>query len=103
MLPNDTSDRLLDEDMLRHYSAALDHIYELRGVLAVEVCTIRHQVLQFVSLPIRARNTLQASVIRMRHATRGNTSDYYPFPRKTMLTELGAPATLTRYQWEHRR
>jgi hypothetical protein len=97
---------VLDEDMLRHYVAALDEIYRLRVALATEArITKAHLLLK--TFPASRRTIAEEQVERMERAARGETADAYPCSPfrvdKEMLRLAGAPTTLTRAAWEEQR
>lgn len=92
-----------DTDMLAHYSRALDEIWRLRLALAVEARTAEG-ILEYSTLPVRARKTLQTQIERMRQAGRGEAGEAYSTvssaSRQWVMEHTGIPARLTRGQWE---
>lgn len=61
-------------DLLRHYSLALDEIYRLRGLLAYEaVVTAAH--LELKTFPKSRRVSAELQVQRMTAAATGNSAD----------------------------
>lgn len=85
------------------YSAALDEIYHLRQLLALEA-EAAAVVLSYKTLPQGARAALERSVARMRAAVRGDTAGalhgWTSLTLQQMLLDADGSATLTRSQWE---
>jgi len=94
------------DDMLAHYSAALDEIYLLRQALAVEAAAVERVLRRYTSLPKGVRTQLGSVLERLVLAARGQTSmayrDYDADQRHDALRAVGASTTLTRSEWEER-
>ncbi len=92
----------VDEDLLGHYSAALDEIYALRAALAVEARTTEVH-LEYRSFPKSRRAIAEQQIARMRAAATQPARYAYGDVsyRYRELKRLGA-VTLTRVQWEAR-
>jgi hypothetical protein len=92
-----------DDEMLKHYSAALDEIYRLRVAAAYEA-RILENALDYATLPKRVRSRLADAGARLDASACGR--DAYGFvtteQRQTVLNLCRAPLTLTRHEWENR-
>jgi len=91
-----------NEDMLGHYSHALDEIYRLRVALAYEA-HVATSLLTYATLPSGARAQLEDMVDRARAAARGEVAYRRLIDdelRGRILRNAGASETLTRHQWE---
>lgn len=93
-----------DEEMLKHYSAALDEIYRLRVAAAYEA-RILANVLDYATLPKRVRNMLQNAHQRHEATACGMVAHGHltAEQRQTVLQLCNAPMTLTRHEWETQR
>lgn len=91
-------------DMLAHYSAALDEIYQRRQHAAYEAHIISG-VLAFQSLPKGARRQLEMLRERMLLAARGEDvmARVDSSVRQTVMAIARMRPTLTRQQWEAER
>jgi hypothetical protein len=91
----------MSEEMLKHYSRALDEIFRLRRALAFEAHITEGITNLYASLPKGARRELLTHVERMRRAARGEvTHAGIDHLLQESLAMAGAPETLTREQWE---
>lgn len=96
----------MGDDMLAHYSAALDEIYELRAAMAHEADVLaRH--LELATFPKSRREAAEQQVDRMNAAARGSARITYRTTgteaKQEALRSIGASPTLTRGQWEAER
>lgn len=94
------------EDMLKHYSAALDEIYRLRRALAYEAgVTAAH--LELKTFPKSRAYPAQQQVERMRRSARGEVQEaygpVYPWALQSAMEDAGMTRGLSRAQWEARR
>jgi len=100
------------DDMLAHYSAALDEIYRLRCALVIEAKGVEAD-LRLKTFPKSRRRWAEDRIERMRAAARGESEQAYcerlapaPGGLRTGVQELliatGASPCLTRSQWEER-
>ncbi len=84
------------------YSAALDEIFRLRQLLALEAESAE-SVLSYRTLPANARATVEHAIIRMRSGARGDTlaalDGWSSLTLQNMLINAGGSATLSRTQW----
>lgn len=90
-----------DDEMLKHYSRALDEIYLLRKILAYEA-RVTEAHLDYKTFPKSRRSAAETSVKRMREAVHGRGEAAYDGRHDKAygeLQNLGA-AMLTRHQWE---
>lgn len=98
---------MTDEEMA-YYSAALDEIWAMRGLMAAEARVLEAH-LELKSFPKSRREYAQESVERMREAARGGAveiRDTWGEEYRRAATELrsiGAKETLTRAAWEAER
>lgn len=92
---------MADDDMLAHYSRALDEIFRLRQAAAFEAQTI-YIALTYRSVPGKARDALEQARGRLTSSARGqNIYGHLSAEALDMaLRGVGAPTTLTRAQWE---
>lgn len=94
-----------NDDMLAHYSAALDEIYRLRTALAYEA-QVAQVHLDYATFPKSRRKHAEAQVERMMQAATGKAEQAYadtsPASLKHVRRESGIPDTLTRFEWEAR-
>jgi hypothetical protein len=93
-----------DDEMLSHYSAALDEIYRLRRALAFEALVVEAH-LGLKSFPKSRRRFAEGQVERMRESARGHAERAYAGRDYWKLDEALRSAggdLLTRHQWEHR-
>lgn len=98
------ADRQDHDEMLRHYSAALDEIYRLRAALAYEARVIGGHLL-LAGFPKSRREIAEQQIERMRTAVRGRTRWAYDGVMSAgaaegLLRAAGASPTLTRTEWE---
>lgn len=95
------------EDMVGHYSAALEEISRLRDALAYEAAETGRTLVTFRSIPTGAARVLDRMRKRMAEAATGKTEEAYrpvPAPAMTKARKLaGSCAKLTRTMWELRR
>lgn len=92
-----------DDDMLAHYSAALDEIFRLRQAAAWEAHMLGW-ALMYATLPKRVRAQLETAREALAATARG-VDRYSELPaesRALAMAAAKAPPTLTRHQWEHR-
>jgi hypothetical protein len=97
-------DVMAADEMLSHYSAALDEIYRLRRALAFEARVVEAH-LGLKSFPKSRRRFAEEQVERMRESARGHAERVYAgrdyWKLDEALRSAGA-GFLTRHQWEHR-
>lgn len=95
------------DDMLPHYSAALDEIFRMRKAAAYEARTLAG-ILVYKSLPAAVRLRLERQHARLVAVARGEVLEAYEQEGVTnagwqeVMRRSGMPMTLTRWQWEHR-
>jgi len=100
------------DDMLAHYSAALDEIYRLRCALVLEARGVEAD-LELATFPKSRRRWAEARIVRMRAAARGESAEAYQdeiagatgglrTSTRDLLIAAGASPCLTRSQWEER-
>ncbi len=92
------------EEMLKHYSAALDEIFRLRVAAAYEA-RAAEALLTYASMPKGVRSGLEAARARMRATAKGWTDIYDHVTADTrafLLRNCDAPQTLNRHEWENR-
>lgn len=93
---------MTDEEM-EHYSKALDEIYRLRAMLAMEANVLERH-LSLKTFPKSRRRPAEDSVAVMRAAARGESRTIVLgsswTTRKAALRTAGAGETLTRSEWE---
>lgn len=91
------------QSMLDHYSAALDEVYRLRTLLAVEGSILANH-LDYKTFPKSRREIAEAQVSRMYRAARGESQDaiaeHPNMRRRQCRDDAGMPETLTRAAWE---
>jgi hypothetical protein len=96
---------MTNDDMLFHYSAALDEIYRLRQALAIEARSTEAH-LQFKTFPKSQRPYAERQIARMRAAARGEATqayqDFDSVRSENALRAAGADVSLSRHQWEAR-
>ncbi len=95
---------MADDEMLAHYSRALDEIYKLRRALAYEA-RVTTGLLNYATLPKGAREHVESMGERLRTAARGEVDRAYEMRSgegQRLLADAGALPTLTRGQWERR-
>jgi hypothetical protein len=92
-----------DEELIAHYSAALDEIYRLRSALAYEA-GVTEAHLSYATFPKTRRVHGEEQVGRMREAAAGQSHAAYfhtsDLSLKHARREAGMPETLTRGEWE---
>lgn len=95
---------MTDEDMLKHYSAALDEIYALR-LMATFEAQVLDGALLYVTLPKRVRALLEEARTRLRATAHGRAAvGHLSAEERRFVVEMcGAPMTLTRHEWETNR
>lgn len=89
--------------MLGHYSRALDELWRMRVAAAYEAYVVAENVLEYATLPKAARQELTGLRHRAAAAARGETAAAYKLSTEwqaRVMDDAGAPATLTRAQWE---
>lgn len=93
----------MSDEMLRQYSAALDEVYRLRTLLAVEGSILAAH-LTYKTFPKSRRGIAEEQVDRMYRAARGESRDVlaeHPDRRRRQgRGDAGMPETLTRAAWE---
>jgi hypothetical protein len=93
---------MTDDDMLTHYSAALDEIFRLRTALAYEAAVIEAH-LGLVTFPKSRRDVAEGQVERMKAAASGNALVPYAGVASWALDsarERAGMGKLTRAMWE---
>lgn len=92
------------QDILFHYSAALDEIHRLRTALAYEARVIESH-LEYKTFPQSRRFVAVHQVARMLASAQGSTAQAYAETSESSLrhvrSEVGIE-TLTRSEWEAR-
>lgn len=93
----------MSDEMLNHYSRALDEIHRLRAALAYEA-RVTEAHLNYATFPKTRRDHAAAQVERMRAAARGEAASTYAdvssLSLQHTMREAGASASLTRSEWE---
>lgn len=94
-----------DEEMIGHYSAALDEIRRLRSLAAYEAAALE-KVLDMATLPRTANRHLRKLRERLLDVACGRAdvtlAEVSATDRRAALVAAGAPPGLTRHQWEER-
>lgn len=95
----------MDDDIMHHYSRALDEIFALRALMAAEA-RVTEAHLGLKSFPKSRRQFAEEAVERQRRAARGEAQAVYTEwgvthqRGKRELRAIGASETLTREGWE---
>lgn len=93
------------DEMLAHYSRALDEIYRLRQAMAYEAIVLDRNT-GWRSLPVTVRRVMARQSERLFRAACGRVEfayeDVKPATLREALIDAGASETLTRAQWEEK-
>ena len=92
-----------DDNLMDHYSDALDEIYRLRALCAYQAQVIEAD-LGYKTYPKSRRAIAEKRIEILQAAARGDALAQHSVARPELaLKSAGASGTLTRWQWEEGR